>query len=402
MFQARYLKEGKMLCKGVKKFVRYKRDLISEERMAKIDNAYAAFEQSLRDRDPEKAEKLAKELTTVCEKSVQDYRSSAWGENVEVIFVAVVVALGVRAYFLQPFKIPTGSMQPTLNGVIATPAAEREGASFAEPNMVYRLWDKIVRGRTWVDSEVKTDDRVVRIEQHTRMKFFTSTKVICESGQVYSIATPLEKASELGSLAFFGQFRKLNPGSPEFMQNNPSGRAQEILIPRRDPSGIPVDVRIREGEILARGFVDTGDQVLVDKMSYHFRKPKRGEVFVFTTKDLPIAVNPSFGSQHYIKRLVGVPGDDLRVSEPNLYVNGDLAAESGMQRVMSMENGHKGYTESGTNLTAALGDGEYWAMGDNSGNSLDSRSWGAVPQANLVGPALVVYWPFTSHWGRIR
>lgn len=392
-----------MLCKGVKKFVRYKRDLISEERMGKIDEAYAAFEQSLKDRDPEKAEKLAKELTDVCEKSVKDYRSSAWGENVEVIFVAVVVALGVRAYFLQPFKIPTGSMQPTLNGVIATPAVEREGESFASPNVVMKIWDKVVRGRTWVDAVAESDDEVVRIEQHTRMKFFTSTKLYCTSGKVYSIPAPVDKVTELGNPAFYRQFGELRPQSDAFRQNDPSGRAQRILIPPRRQPGIGTAIPIREGEVLARGFVDTGDQVLVDKMSYHFRRPERGEVFVFTTKDLPIPMeNPDYGSQHYIKRLVGVPGDEIRVAAPTLFVNGEPAVEEGMQRVMSKENGYKGYTNSGPKLNFELGEEEFWAMGDNSGNSSDSRVWGAVPQANLVGPALVVYWPFTSHWGRIR
>ena len=48
-----------------------------------------------------------------------------------------------------------------------------------------------------------------------------------------------------------------------------------------------------------------------------------------------------------------------------------------------------------------LGDGRYMALGDNSNNSSDSRMWGSVPQPNLVGPALMVYWPF-EHWGLIR
>lgn len=63
-------------------------------------------------------------------------------------------------------------------------------------------------------------------------------------------------------------------------------------------------ITIQKGQVLARGVVDWGDHVLVNKFSYHFRKPERGEVFVFTTKHISgIDVPREQGSQHYIKRL---------------------------------------------------------------------------------------------------
>jgi signal peptidase I len=150
----------------------------------------------------------------------------------------------------------------------------------------------------------------------------------------------------------------------------------------------------------------TGDHVIVNKFAYNFRRPSRGEVFVFTTSHIAgIGVPEEQGSQHYIKRLVGVPGDTLEVKGTKLWVNGKEADEFGIQRVGGAQAPYKGYTSYGYLDEARqfkLDPEKFWAMGDNSGNSSDSRYWGTVPQRNLVGPGLFCYWPFTSHWGVIR
>jgi signal peptidase I len=107
--------------------------------------------------------------------------------------------------------------------------------------------------------------------------------------------------------------------------------------------------------------------------------------------------------QYYIKRLVGGPGDTLEVREPVLYRNGaPITGASAFASNAKRENNYKGYFSFGF-----LGRGEslkirpqsYFAMGDNSGNSQDSRYWGFVPARDVVGRPLFVYYPFTRHWG---
>ena len=119
--------------------------------------------------------------------------------------------------------------------------------------------------------------------------------------------------------------------------------------------------------------------------------------------------DPNVKSQFYIKRLAGLPNDQLRIDQPRLYLNGSLATEPGFVRVMSAKDGYRGYTnmlqfphlQTATDIFTVPPD-NYFALGDNSKNSSDSRNWGVVPAENVVGRGLFVYWPFTRHWGLIH
>jgi len=153
-------KEGFALMKGVKKFLRYNDDLIPDEKKEEIARKQSEFLEGLQDtsRKRKELEALAGDLTETCKKSVRDYQPSAWKENIEVIFVAVVIAMGIRAYFIQQFKIPTGSMQPTLNGIIAYPTkemnpdAERHAPDdYKKPGLPGRVLDQVWYGRSHVE-----------------------------------------------------------------------------------------------------------------------------------------------------------------------------------------------------------------------------------------------------------
>ena len=158
-----------------------------------------------------------------------------------------------------------------------------------------------------------------------------------------------------------------------------------------------------------------GDQVFVDKFTYNFRLPRREDVFVFNTagiEGIPIA-DPLVKSEFYIKRLGATPGDTLRIDHPRLYINGAIAQGASFGRVMAAQSGsgYRGYANFARYPFRYLGTpaetftvppNSYFALGDNSYNSLDSRAWGVVPAENVVGRGLFVYWPFTRHWGLIR
>ena len=170
------------------------------------------------------------------------------------------------------------------------------------------------------------------------------------------------------------------------------------------------------GDAIVHGYVQAGDQVFVDRMTYQFRNPERSDVFVFKTtgiRRIEMNLNPSLGSQFYIKRLSGLPGDTLRINPPRLFIDGRLATAKPFERVMSCKNGYRGYSN-GSDAGPPfpyLGSPEetftvparaFFALGDNSYNSSDSRYWGIVPERNVIGRGFFVYWPFSDRWGFIR
>lgn len=390
------------MVKGARKFVHYKRDLMDEERIGEIESRRQDLIDAIKGGDRKAVEEASRQLQSTCEHSLPREKPPGWfEENVEVMFVAIVIALGLRAYYLQPFRIPTGSMQPTLNGITATPLPKSEW-----PSLPKRLAEKVLRGRSYVHVVNDRDRRIslrsvpnrpgkVRpdIRDTQRFFFFSRSLIFFEDSKPLYLPAPQNPCSSIG--------------------------LSDAVAEAAGQGGL-----LRKGKVICEGYVDTGDLVLVNKFAYHFRKPKRGEVYVFDTLGIR-GIDERSGEQakgsHYIKRLCGVPGDQLAIDQPHLMINSKIASEPGIERVAgtigyrlaSPEDPAPGGRqfhqflgkESDTlrlRAEAPPGMREYAALGDNTRNSLDSRYWGTVKEFNLVGPALFSLWPFTTgHWGFI-
>ncbi len=391
-FSPKYLKEGRLVVRHARKLLRYKRDILPSQRLEELSALLGKLQDALAARDADRVKEARAAVEKEFTKSVRP--QTGLQENIEVIVVAIVIALGVRAYFLQPFKIPTGSMQPTLNGIIAYKS------DAPAPNALIQVWERITRGRHYVNVVAEEDDVLVALVSKRKAIFFKETHVVCEK-RTYIIPAERETLRQFGF--------------PEVHEET------GLVAPRLDAEGNAKPFRISKGRPLAVGYIETGDQVFVDKFSYHFFPPRRGTVFVFKTvgiRRIEERQPRNMGSQHYIKRLAGVPGDTLRLDPPSLYINGALAAEPAFVRVMSGKNGYRGYAQGrekdragnefpssylGTpTATVELGDGEFFALGDNSYSSFDSRNWGVVRERNLVGRGFFVYYPFNEHWGLIH
>jgi signal peptidase I len=402
----KYVKQARLLHKGVKRFVNYKRDLLPASKVDEITGMNRELAHAVKTRDEKRVAILSDQLTKTCQLAMPDARHSEIADNVEVFFVAIVIALGIRSYIAQPFQIPTASMQPTLNGYMAE--ATKEDPT---PNILKRIWDK-TSGKTYIN--VVSDhtgylDPREPITEHRFLLIFTYSKINFADGHSIRVwapkrqlegrlEAPREEERGLGFWDYLGaQLRVAKDAAGNEILTPDANRVMQVAEGR---------YLITEGQLLARGILRTGDHVIVNKFAYNFRRPERGEVFVFTTSHISgIAVPKEQGSQHYIKRLVGTPGDSLEVRGSKLWVNGKEGEEFGIQRVGNAQAPYKGYTSYGyldEGRSHTLGAEKYWAMGDNSANSSDSRYWGTVPQRNVVGPGLFCYWPFTSHWGVIR
>jgi len=366
----RYIKDARALLGAAKKIYNYRKDLLSDEKSEELSGAIKDLEKAVRIGWREEVLPAMEKVDRLAGSLAPPSKNAGWRENCEVLLVAIVIAAGIRAYFIQPFKIPTGSMQPTLNGIIAIPTE----APF--PNPIIRFLEFFIVGRNYIDVKSKVDDAVVSLREKTYLNFFTFTEIQMERER-YMVFAPISQISN------------------EF--------------------GVRPGRLYRGGEPIARGLIETGDQVLVDKISYHFAPPVQADVFVFKTlgiRRIQATLPPGVDSQHYIKRLAGMPGQTLRIIPPHLLIDGIIAWQPAFQKVMSLRNRYRGYTnglESGfpfqylgtPQATFTVPPKSYFALGDNSYHSSDSRNWGAVPQNNVAGRAVLVYWPISARWGFI-
>src|SRR3954470_15981873 len=139
MFTSRHVKHSKLLLRHADKYLHYKADVITPADHDQVESGMRRLKAALRQRDRKEIQERAEALDAHLHRLTPVNWESHWRENVEVILVAIVVAVGIRSYFLQPFKIPTGSMQPTLNGIMGHPSAE------PPPNLLRQVAEFVTR-----------------------------------------------------------------------------------------------------------------------------------------------------------------------------------------------------------------------------------------------------------------
>ncbi|MCI8528184.1 MAG: signal peptidase I [Lachnospiraceae bacterium] len=132
------------------------------------------------------------------------------------------------------------------------------------------------------------------------------------------------------------------------------------------------------------------DNLIVDKISYRFQEPERFDIIVFSFKYKE--------DTYYIKRIIGLPGETVRIDEEgNIYINDEILEESYGREVIKAE------TMGLARETIVIGEDEYFVLGDNRNNSTDSRSplVGNVNRKDIIGRAFVRIWPL-SKMGMLR
>ena len=179
-----------------------------------------------------------------------------------------------------------------------------------------------------------------------------------------------------------------------------------------------------QGEEVVRLRVQAGDHLFVDRLTYNFRAPKRGEIIVFETKGIESLPQDQF----YIKRMVALGGEHVQIGDDrHLIIDGRRldASTPHFQNVYSFDprkppqesqySGHVNekvkrqfYPQWGGILAPLFLDQaaiytvapeHYMVMGDNTMNSLDSRAWGDFPAKNVIGCSFFIYWPLTERFG---
>ena len=159
------------------------------------------------------------------------------------------------------------------------------------------------------------------------------------------------------------------------------------------------------------------DRLIIEKISYYFRKPVRGEIVIFNPPPSPVIPDTS---KVYIKRVIGLPGDRISIQDGKVFVNRKALTEpyiaeppaynlppndnlptSDPKSECSRCFDLKQINRDGNLPSFTVPPGKYWVMGDNRNNSEDSHVWGFLPQENIVGRAYFRYWPFDRRVGEL-
>ena len=171
-FSPAYLKEAVHLEQGAAKILHLHRDLLPAKIGTSLGTTLRDFKEAIKRKDREAIRVISDRVEKEFSLAIPARPHAAWAENIEAIVVACALAIGFQAFFLKPFKIPTGSMQPTLYGMIGHPSDE------PLPGVVERAVDFIKLGRTHLDIKAPAREQVLGLNERTMLNFFTFTDVV--------------------------------------------------------------------------------------------------------------------------------------------------------------------------------------------------------------------------------
>src|ERR1017187_6683117 len=298
-FLSKTVRQATAMRKHVQKILNHQRDVLATQAIEAVEAAMASCRQAVaHDADKAALEKQMENLEKVANKWLKPYPNAAWRENVEVLLVALAVAMGIRTFFLQPFKIPTGSMQPTLFGV--TSVNLNNQPDYNIPNGLARVREWF-EGISYVHVVADNDGELQSVEPPVRIFIFNLKQTLVIGGKSCSIWFP-----------------------PDYGEQTLQMRAQ-----LRTRAEFGEGQYYHKGDDVVKLEVHAGDHLFVDRVTYNFRPPERGEIIVFETKGIPEEhrMNPPYWNippdQFYTKRLVALGGEQVRIGDDrHLVING--------------------------------------------------------------------------------
>jgi signal peptidase I len=278
-FLSRKVRVATHMYKHVRKILNAQRDLLNSEAIQHVEKAIAELKATLAS-NPNKLVLDAKvtEFEATANKWLKPYPNAGLRENVEVLLVAIAVAMAIRTFFLQPFKIPTGSMQPTLYGITQENYIGRADIKFPNPvSGFFMFWN---RGISYTHLIAKASGQIRIIDEEPigirLVNFFQRFDI---GGQTHWVWFPPENLwRRAGFKDFYGK---------------------------------TIPAMFNKGDDVIKLKVISGDHLFVDRVTYNFRRPKRGEIIVFETKGISQLPQDQF----YIKRMVAMGSEKVRIGD---------------------------------------------------------------------------------------
>jgi len=417
------------LCHQAGKLLNHQRDQLSSEAIKEINKAIENLRSNMRSEyNRQSLEEGITRLEEAGSRKLIPYRNPGMRENVEVALFAVAIAMSFRTFFFQPMGIPTGSMQPTLYGITEGDFDKTEEV----PTGVNAWAQKLLAGVSYYHLVSEGNWQLIKIDPpRPSMRFLHKQKLTfrdldTNNEIVQDITPPMNSGKSM-----LGHGRAIAGTLSEFVLNSHNNYIYNT------------------GDDIIKMHRESGDHLLVDRVTYNFRKPTRGEIIVFETK----TINGINQDLFYIKRLCGLPGERIQIGDDrHLVVDGRRldAADHPFELVYSFDTGgepspaqdshfsghvnqkvfeqviderrktiarQNGVDPNQTRFMYAgnisqnfINDTDeffiplnrYLALGDNTVSSKDSRDWGSLPGKNIFGKAAFIYWPFLGQNSRTR
>jgi signal peptidase I len=371
---SRTVRQAVDMCRQVRKLINAQRDLLTPEDIQELSKAVRALKGAIASGEkPGGLQTRMENIETVANGVLRPYPNASVRENVEVFLATGAVVLALRTFFFQPMAIPSGSAQPTLWGITFE---NLKGRNVEIPRGLSRIFQTCWSGVHYYHLVSKNEGEL-RVDSPKRILPFVKRQTLWVGDTPYHIWFPPDDCVEHA--------------------DRHSGQT------------------IHAGEDIVKLKVVSGDHLFVNRLTYNFRHPHRGEIIVFESTGIPGIIQ----NTHYIKRLIALGDEHVRIGDDrHVIINGRRldASTPGFENVYGFDpreppvpdhySGHVNgtiaarYTESG--LASRFADektemvvphGYYLAFGDNTMNSNDGRNWGPFPQEKVIGKASFVFWP---------
>lgn len=314
-------------------------------------------------------------------------------ENVEMLLSTLILALGIRTFFFQPFQIPTNSMVPSYFGMTARETNTRgtRVQNFFAGAKFYRLTSPCdgpllvpLNGR----SEAIRQQSWIRYRPVRYRKF----GLIPTTQRAYDFFIGPHRVSLLLPKDFDLEPFLFKKFAPDLMEKNSvAEKIGERRIFMNDGAYLKLAEAVKKDAVFLQFNLCRGDMLLVNRLIYHFRRPKRGEAIVFSTRAVPALQDRD---RYYIKRLVAEAGDRVEIVDHRLEINGQpVNFPHGPGKNGAAFDGYLPYGNLGHGAVTVEA-GTVFVLGDNSKNSYDSRFFGSIPMGAIRGRPALVFYPF--------
>jgi len=463
-FISKKLRESREEYKQVSKLLEAQRDLLKPQAIEDIESCLISLNQESKGAiNHESFKEAREELLKTAEQKLIAYPDAQYRDWIEMFLVVATLVLTFRAFFFQPFKIPTGSMQPTLYGITAIDLNKIEPEQLKATvrngllNIDGDFFTKNDIGRT-IAFKNGNSAKIIKVNSSDEILIKPNLTVSDQSFHLEPANKPNIKQKIVNFLRGISHhtlkatdnwtLRNIHPPKTiipliskqtiEFVDESgktinktiwfPPIRGADPMLkmpgtydPRSDRPFIS-KYEFKEGENVFNFQLKTGDHLFVNRMTYNFRKPKRGDISVFTISQDSIpsqSLNAPAKETFYIKRLVGLGGENIYLGTDHQLVVNNSRVDSTYQGFEFLYSFPKDLDTNGTNVwriprnmptdsvysghlpmpgfnygqKISVSTNHYLMFGDNSINSLDSRAWGELPQENVIGHSSFVYWP---------